>query len=312
MIACAAPNPSVDRLFATSALLPGAIHRPDAATAEAGGKGLNAARAAHVLGADVRAVALVGGHAGRWIADRLAADGVAADLVWGAGETRTCLSVATGGALTEFYEPGDPPGDDVWAAFAARVAAVAGRASWVALCGSLPPGVDAAEAARLVAAARAAGAHVAVDHAGAALEAAVGAAPDLVKVNAAEAEELTGEADPLAAAIALRAAGRRGASRRRGDARRARRAAARGRRGAARIARRAFALPGRVRRRVPRRAAHRGAAPRRLVARRVRARRSARAPRTPSSRAPAASIPLARGRWRAGRMRETPRLGSAR
>ena len=153
----------------------------------------------------MRAVALVGGHAGRWIADRLAADGVAADLVWSAGETRTCLSVATGGALTEFYEPGDPPGDDVWAAFAARVAAVAGRASWVAFCGSLPPGVDAAEAARLVTAARAAGAHVAVDHAGAALEAAVGAAPDLVKVNAAEAEELTGEADPLAAAIALRA-----------------------------------------------------------------------------------------------------------
>jgi 1-phosphofructokinase family hexose kinase len=205
VIAFAAPNPSVDRLFATSALLPGAIHRPDAATADAGGKGLNAARAAHVLGADVRAVALVAGHAGRWIADRLAADGVPADLIWGAGETRTCLSVATGGALTEFYEHGDAPGDDVWAVFAARVAAVAGRAAWVALCGSLPPGVDASEAARLVAAARAAGARVAVDHSGAALDAAVDAGPDLVKVNAAEAQELTGEADPLAAAIALRA-----------------------------------------------------------------------------------------------------------
>ncbi len=153
----------------------------------------------------MRAVALVAGHAGRWIADRLAADGVPADLIWGAGETRTCLSVAAGGALTEFYEHGDPPGDDVWAVFAARVAAVAGRAAWVALCGSLPPGVDVSEAARLVAAARAAGARVAVDHAGATLEAALDAGPDLVKVNAAEAEELTGEADPLAAAIALRA-----------------------------------------------------------------------------------------------------------
>ena len=204
MIACAAPSPSIDKLFSTAALTPGAIHRPDALVADAGGKGLNVARAAHALGADVLAVALVAGHAGQWIAGRLEAAGVPAELVWGEGETRTSLSVAAEGALTEFYERGEPPGAHAWEAFAARVAAVATDAAWVAVSGSLPPGVDRAEAGRLVAAARAAGARVAVDQHGAWLASALGAAPALVKVNAAEAEELTGESAPLAAASALR------------------------------------------------------------------------------------------------------------
>ena len=311
MIACAAPNPSIDRLFATSALLPGAIHRPDAAAADAGGKGLNAARAAHVLGADVRAVALVAGHAGRWIADRLAADGVAADLVWGAGETRTCLSVAAGGALTEFYEPGDPPGDDVWAAFAARVAAVAGRASWVALSGSLPPGVDAAEAARLVAAARAAGARVAVDQRGRRSGRCARRRP-----GSRQGQRRRGGG-----------ADRRGRpARRRDRAARAATAAAHpvvavtlGERGALLLAG-DEALHGRstcVRptRSAPATRSSQGCSPRRRPpaargATRSRS-RSARAPRTPSSRAPAASIPTARGRSRDGSRARDPsdRLG---
>ena len=126
-----------------------------------------------------------------------------ADLVWTAGETRTCLSVAAEGGLTEFYERGEPPGADAWAAFAARVAAVAARADRVAISGSLPPGVPASAAGALVAGARAAGARVAVDLAGDALAAALAAGPDLVKVNAAEAGDHTGDDDPAAAALAL-------------------------------------------------------------------------------------------------------------
>ena len=206
MIVCAAPSPSIDKLFVTTTLAPGRIHRPDELVARAGGKGLNVARAAHSLGADVVAVALVAGHAGRWIADELAGDGVPADLSWGEGETRTSLSVAADGALTEFYERGEPPGARAWEDFRARLARVARAAAWVSVSGSLPPGVEGGEAARLVAAARAGGARVAIDQHGPALAVALTAAPDLVKVNAAEAAELTGEATPAAAAAALRRA----------------------------------------------------------------------------------------------------------
>lgn len=202
-IACVAPNPSIDRHFACAAVVPGAIHRPDELLLRPGGKGLNVARAARTLGADVRAVALVAGHAGRWIAGALAAEGVDAELVWGEGETRSSLSVAAGGAMTEFYERGDPPGAAAWRAFADAVATEAAGVRWMSFSGSMPPGVDPGDAEALVATARAAGARVAVDQHGRTLEAALRGAPHLVKVNAAEAAEVTGHADPLRAAEAL-------------------------------------------------------------------------------------------------------------
>jgi fructose-1-phosphate kinase PfkB-like protein len=100
MIACVAPNPSIDRHFACARVVPGAIHRPDALVLRPGGKGLNVARAALALGGDVRAVALLAGHAGRWVAEALEAEGLDADVVWAEGETRSSLSVAAGGAMT--------------------------------------------------------------------------------------------------------------------------------------------------------------------------------------------------------------------
>jgi len=203
VLACVAPNPSIDRLFSCPAVVPGTIHRPDDVVLRAGGKGLNVARAAAALGADVVAVALLAGHAGRWIADQLAAARVEGELVWGAGETRSSLSVAAGGTLTEFYERGDPPGAAAWTAFRDAVARAAAGARWVSISGSMPAGVPASEAGELVRLARGAGACVAVDQHGPTLAAALAAQPDLVKVNAAEAAEATGEGDPAAAARAL-------------------------------------------------------------------------------------------------------------
>jgi 1-phosphofructokinase family hexose kinase len=206
VIVCAAPNPAVDKLFVTDVVTVGAIHRPERVAARPGGKGLNLARAAHALGGDVVAVALLAGHAGRWISDALAASGPRTVTIWGDGETRAALAVAAGGTTTEFYEAGCDPGTAAWETFRTRLDTTvrAEGAAWVSLSGSLPPGVAPEEAAALVRAGRATGARVAVDHRGAALAAALDAGPDLVKVNRAEAAELTGEDDPARAAAALR------------------------------------------------------------------------------------------------------------
>jgi 1-phosphofructokinase family hexose kinase len=203
MIVCAAPNPSIDKLFLTDVVRVGEIHRPQRVVARAGGKALNAARAARTLGADVRAVALLAGHAGRWIAEELEREGVPADAVWAPGESRSALSVADGRAMTEFYERGDAPGPEAWERFVAAVEAAARGATWLSISGSVPPGIDPAEGARLVAAGHAAGARVAVDQHAATLAAALATGADLVKVNHAEASELTAEDDPLRAARAL-------------------------------------------------------------------------------------------------------------
>jgi 1-phosphofructokinase family hexose kinase len=141
VILCVAANPSIDRLFAVDRFVPGAIHRPAEFVQVAGGKGLNVARAAARLGGDVLAAALLGGHAGRWIAEQLAGEGVELHAAWAEAETRSSLSVAgSPEGLTEFYEHGFPVAPGEWAAFAALVAGLTADSSWMTLSGSLPPG----------------------------------------------------------------------------------------------------------------------------------------------------------------------------
>ncbi len=191
-----AANPSIDRLVEVDRLTVGAIHRPDGVVAVAGGKGLNAARAALALGARVTVVAIVGGRAGDWIADRLAALGIEASLVRDAGdaETRTCLSVLdrSTGRLTEFYEPGEPIAGATWAACEDAVAQEVerGDVGAVVCSGSLPPGAPVDGYARIVR--LGAPTVTVVDTHGAPLGLAVAEHPSIVKVNGAEAAEATG------------------------------------------------------------------------------------------------------------------------
>ena len=195
MILCVAANPSVDRLFAVEELTPGAIHRPAEFAQVPGGKGLNVARSAAALGGEVTAAALLGGHAGRWIAEQLEAEGVPLRAAWFEAETRSSLSVA--GAiegLTEFYEHGHPVSASEWAAFEELVSALIPDAAWTTLSGSLPVGAPPDGYERLMRSGR-----VALD----ARDRGIDARPAIVKLNAAEAAQATGLGDAPAAADKL-------------------------------------------------------------------------------------------------------------
>jgi 1-phosphofructokinase family hexose kinase len=217
VILCVAASPSIDKLFEVDRVVRGGIHRPVAFVQVPGGKGLNVARAAHSLGADVRVSGILGGHAGRWLAEALAAEGVPGTFAWAEGETRASLSVAdreTGG-LTEFYERGDDIGPDGWDRLEDVVRDSAPGMSWMTMSGNLPPGAPDDGYARLIAIARAAGVRTALDARERALAEGVDAQPDLVKVNDEEAAWLLGTRigsleDARAAAEALR--GRLGGS----------------------------------------------------------------------------------------------------
>ena len=206
MIVCVAAKPSIDKLFEVDRVVRGAIHRPSGYLQVAGGKGLNAARAAVTLGADVRAVTLLSGHAGRWIAEELEREGIETEIVWTPGESRASLSVAdreTAG-MTEFYEDGTPIDAAAWASFATAVEATAAGASWLTMSGALPPGAPPDGYASLRCECQ-----VAADT--------VAERPDrvaLVKVNAAEAAILTGldTSDADGAVAAARALAETGAA----------------------------------------------------------------------------------------------------
>jgi 1-phosphofructokinase family hexose kinase len=211
MLVCLAANPSIDKLFEIDRLVRGDIHRPAGFVQTAGGKGLNVARAARALGADVRVAAILRGHAGKWIEEQLGAEGVRGAFVWCHGENRSSLSVADreSSSLTEFYEHGSVVPSATWAELLAEVDALLTDASWLTISGSVPQGAPDDGYRDLVRDARASGVRVALDADGERLRLALDASPDIVKVNQAEAADLLGvptsrRDEALAAADKLR------------------------------------------------------------------------------------------------------------
>lgn len=194
MIVCLAANPSIDRLFEVDRVVRGETHRPSRFVQVAGGKGLNAARAAATLGADVRAIAILGGHAGKWIAEELDEEKVPCRAVWIKGETRSSLSVAdeASGEMTEFYERGEEIPKSLWPELLAVLANELSAASLLTISGSLPPGAPLKGYERIVELAHDMHVRVALDAAGDYLEQALEAEPDAVKINASEAAGLLG------------------------------------------------------------------------------------------------------------------------
>jgi 1-phosphofructokinase family hexose kinase len=194
VILCVAASPSVDKLFEVDRVEVGAIHRPTEFVQVPGGKGLNVARSAHALGAEVTATGVLAGHAGRWIEEALAADGVPSRFAWVEGETRASLSVAdmTGRGLTEFYERGWDIGATGWEQLEGIVRELLPSSGWMTLSGNLPVGAPDDGYARLVAMARQAGVPAALDARDEALLLGVSAGPQIVKVNAEEGGGLLG------------------------------------------------------------------------------------------------------------------------
>ncbi|HEX9834365.1 MAG TPA: 1-phosphofructokinase family hexose kinase [Mycobacterium sp.] len=193
MIVTVTPNPSIDRTVTlTTPLTRGAVHRVTSVTTEAGGKGVNVARALTLAG--VEAVALLPAPVDDPLITALHAGAVPFRCVPTDDAVRTNLTITEhDGTTTKLNEPGaalDTAGVD---ALTRSVVAAAESASWVVLSGSLPPGLPDHWYADIVAMLAALPCRVAVDTSDAPLAALVKsfgrAAPDLIKPNA---EELAG------------------------------------------------------------------------------------------------------------------------
>lgn len=195
MISALALSPSLDVTYVVDTL--DGIQRPLSVHRVAGGKALNAARAAAALGARVSAVAVLGAGSGQDVADGARADGVDVHVVPGE-PTRSCVSIFSrvDGRLTEIYERAVPVSAETAAtALDTAVGLAAARPGWWFVSGGLPESAPEGLLADVVRRLHDAGVRVAVDSHGPALRSAVGAGPDLVKVNRAEALELVGGGD---------------------------------------------------------------------------------------------------------------------
>lgn len=196
MILTVTLNTSIDKAYHLDGTLEaGTVMRIVRCSNSAGGKGLNASRAAASCGADVLATGFVGGHNGSLFLDLLERDGIPQRFVRMEGETRSCINVLESqGRSTEFLEPGASVTSREFERLVTLVREEAGRASAVTMSGSVPAGLPQAAWADLVSTVRTLGVPVILDSSGTPLECAVHAAtrPTVIKPNVDEISQLVG------------------------------------------------------------------------------------------------------------------------
>lgn len=241
MILAITPNPALDVTYTVDDTRLHEVNRVREVRTEAGGKGVNVAKVLAQLGEPVTCTGPLGGPAGDELRRRLAAtagrpgtsdaaDTNAADTTpadtdsshapaqaadpllrqawtWIDGTTRRTLAVVDANGATGLYEPGPQLSAAEVQQLLADVGALLTGAippiEAVTISGSLPGGMSGEDLATLIAAIRETGRPVLVDTSGPGLLTAARAGATVLKPNAEEAMEATGESTALDAARAL-------------------------------------------------------------------------------------------------------------
>lgn len=192
MIVTVTANPSVDRAIdLPGPLRRGEVQRVTVVRNQPGGKGINVARVITEAGLATRA--LLPARAGDPLLGQLDAVALPYTSVPIDGEVRVNLTLAEpDGTTTKINEAGAGLTEGQLAQLTDLIVSSATDVQWVALCGSLPPGVPAEWYAAVTERLHAAGCKVAVDTSGPPLLAVAAAGPDLLKPNAFELAELVG------------------------------------------------------------------------------------------------------------------------
>jgi 1-phosphofructokinase len=199
MIVTLTPNPSLDRTIELAGpLARGEVQRAGAAHSEPGGKGVNICRALEASG--ISSLAILPGDASDPVLLALTSHGIPhLGLPIGAALRSNVAITEPDGTTTKINEPGPMLTLAQQDALIDLVLKQSTGASWLVLAGSVPPGVPDDFYARIIGELRERlgvnAPKVAVDSSGGPLAAASLARPDLLKPNAEELAELSGQFD---------------------------------------------------------------------------------------------------------------------
>lgn len=207
-------NCSLDTRYTSSDFSVGAIHSVPPPQITAGGKGLNLARVAALLGESVLAVGLVGEADTAFFARAMAELGIRSNFTSVPSPTRRCLNIvnARTGASTEILEQGYPVDPKYFQAVMDLVRDLLPAVKVVCASGSVPPGLPADAYAQLGQLALDAGKPFILDARGIHLTEGLKAKPFAVKPNLQELEvwagkDLESSADIAEALAAMQLAG---------------------------------------------------------------------------------------------------------
>ncbi len=206
LVASVTLSPCVDNVLFVDPLNVGDRNQVLQVERDAGGKGVNLARAIHRLGGDALATGFLGGHTGALITSVLDAEGVAHDFVRTRSESRTNWYIECANQQPTALSGISPLiRAEELAMLEGELSILFRDSAWVALGGAVPRGVSHEIYAQLTEMAHQYGCKVLIDSDGDALDIGLNAGPDLIKPNVHEAERLVGrkigtEAEALDAA----------------------------------------------------------------------------------------------------------------
>ncbi len=187
-------NPCIDKTLELQGFVAGGLNRVQAVRSDAGGKGVNVAKALANFGADVLAVGLAGEDGYEKFTAALDAKGIPHQFVKVPGAIRTNYKLRNNitGGITEVNEPGPLVTEEVLNRFLTELRELMPETAVLVLSGSMPPGTPADFYGKLIALAGKYGTTVIADADGAPLRAAIKEQPFAIKPNMFELEQLCG------------------------------------------------------------------------------------------------------------------------
>lgn len=198
-------NAAIDKTYYLSGFAAGKVSRVDKVIAMPGGKGLNVARVARLLGEDVLTTGFAGGYNGQFIQRELDRQQIPHRFVEIPGESRICLNIMDErtGESTELLEPGPAVGTDDFARMGDLLEELAEESAVMVFSGSIPGTGHQQQYRLLLERVHAKDVLTILDTSGEALLQGVQAKPFMIKPNASEAARLFAGCGNASAALSL-------------------------------------------------------------------------------------------------------------
>lgn len=187
-------NPAWQRSLTFDRFVLGQVNRARGCRETGGGKGVNAARAARILGVEAAVALFRGGDTGKKLRAELEAAGIACLDVSVEHDTRTCTTIMDdeGGQVTELIEPSGPVSPSVLEDMRKRISEEMDGFDGMAICGTFPPGIPPTLYGDLVQEAKHRGLTVLFDGVKG-IDAVLEAGVDILKINADELRLISGK-----------------------------------------------------------------------------------------------------------------------
>jgi 1-phosphofructokinase len=186
-------NPALDRNYAVDEIKAGELNKALSVRTDAGGKGINVARALRRFGLETCATGFNGGFTGQHLTTLLNREEIPYDFVTVSGDTRINIKISDkNGITTELNEQGFTVSEGDLDSFFKKLSSLTVDARYLVLSGSIPKGVPAGIYSAIIRAYEKTTTKVILDSDNEPLKLGVDAVPFCIKPNLKELSHLSG------------------------------------------------------------------------------------------------------------------------